>query len=149
MVLLVNAVAVLTVVSLRKPEEPEVQKFHLGLETTMGKQQTESLLDLLKEIRSCQHCESYLEFGPRPVLEASGNSQILIVGQAPGRRVHESGVAWDDPSGDRLREWMGLSRNLFYKDQLVAIVPMGFCYPSKGKSGDLPPRAECAELWHD
>jgi uracil-DNA glycosylase len=104
---------------------------------------------LLKEIRSCRHCEADLEFGPRPILELSSNSRILIVGQAPGRRVHDSGIAWNDPSGDRLRQWMGISRKQFYDDQLVAIVPMGFCYPGKGKSGDLPPRPECATLWHD
>ena len=110
---------------------------------------SQSLPLLLKEIRSCRHCEADLEFGPRPVLELSTQSQILIIGQAPGRRVHQSGVAWDDPSGERLRHWMGISRDHFYDDRLVAIVPMGFCYPGKGKSGDLPPRAECAQLWHD
>lgn len=109
----------------------------------------ESLSVLLQEVRACRHCESDLEFGPRPILRGSLDSRILIIGQAPGRRVHESGIDWDDPSGDRLRKWMGISSDQFYNDQLVAIVPMGFCYPGKGKSGDLPPRAECAELWHE
>jgi uracil-DNA glycosylase len=109
----------------------------------------ESLNVLLEEVRSCRHCEANLEFGPRPILEASNKSKILIVGQAPGRRVHESGVPWNDPSGERLRKWMGISTDDFYNPRLVAIVPMGFCYPGKGKSGDLPPRTECAELWHD
>ncbi len=107
------------------------------------------LKQLLREIRGCRHCEMHLEFGPRPILELSNQSRILIVGQAPGMRVHQSGIAWDDPSGDRLRDWMGISRTDFYNDKLIAIVPMGFCYPGRGKSGDLPPRPECAELWHE
>ncbi|MEM8736501.1 MAG: uracil-DNA glycosylase family protein [Planctomycetota bacterium] len=114
-----------------------------------GSNVPQSLPLLLKEIRSCRHCEADLELGPRPILELDNDSRILIVGQAPGRRVHESGVAWHDPSGERLRSWMGVSREQFYDKQLVAIVPMGFCYPGKGNSGDLPPRPECAELWHD
>ena len=107
------------------------------------------LKQLLREIRACRHCEMHLEFGPRPIIELSNQSRILIVGQAPGMRVHQSGIAWDDPSGDRLRDWMGVSKADFYNDRMIAIVPMGFCYPGRGKSGDLPPRPECAELWHD
>lgn len=101
---------------------------------------------LLKEIRSCEHCD--LPLGPRPVLSAASTSKILIIGQAPGTRVHSTGIPWNDPSGDRLRDWLQIEKDLFYDESRIAIVPMGFCYPGKGKSGDLPPRAECAELWH-
>ncbi len=104
---------------------------------------------LLEEIRNCRECEQHLPLGPRPVLQASVRAKILIIGQAPGRRVHESGVPWEDASGDRLRTWMGIEREQFYDDNLIALVPMGFCYPGTGDSGDLPPRKECAELWHD
>ncbi|REJ78329.1 MAG: uracil-DNA glycosylase family protein [Acidobacteria bacterium] len=103
---------------------------------------------ILKEIRSCNVCEEHLPHGPRPVISFSRRSKIAIIGQAPGRKVHESGVPWDDPSGDRLREWLGVSRKEFYDPDNFAIVPMGLCYPGKGKSGDLPPRPECAPLWH-
>lgn len=109
----------------------------------------ESLKSLLAEIRSCENCAADLPLGPRPILAAGKSSKILIIGQAPGIRVHESGIAWDDPSGNRLREWMGISTDDFYNEKKVAIVPMGFCYPGTGKSGDLPPRPECAELWHE
>ena len=108
----------------------------------------DSLESLLVEIRACRHCETDLPLGPRPVLAAKALAQILIVGQAPGLRVHESGIAWDDASGKRLRDWMGISKTDFYDAAKVAIVPMGFCYPGTGKSGDLPPRKECSELWH-
>ena len=108
-----------------------------------------NLPQLLSDIRACRECEAHLPHGPRPVLAASRQSRILIIGQAPGRRVHESGVAWDDPSGQRLREWMGIPAETFYDVSQVAIVPMGFCYPGTGASGDLPPRKECAELWHE
>ena len=87
--------------------------------------------------------------GPRPVLQVDPKARILIAGQAPGRRVHESGIPFDDPSGDRLRAWLGISREDFYDPTKVAILPMGFCYPGTGKSGDLPPRPECAEAWRD
>jgi uracil-DNA glycosylase len=109
----------------------------------------ESLRSLLAEIRNCQNCAADLPLGPRPILAAGKSAKILIIGQAPGIRVHESGVAWNDPSGQRLREWMGISDKSFYDEKKVAIVPMGFCYPGTGKSGDLPPRPECAELWHE
>jgi uracil-DNA glycosylase len=85
--------------------------------------------------------------GPRPILQVDPRARILIAGQAPGRRVHESGVPFDDPSGDRLREWLGISREQFYDPAITAILPMGFCYPGTGKSGDLPPRPECADAW--
>ncbi len=102
---------------------------------------------LMEEIRECRLCEEFLPCGPRPVLQARTTSRILIAGQAPGRKVHETGIPFDDPSGDRLRDWMGISREEFYNPSLVAVVPMGFCYPGSGKSGDLPPRPECAEAW--
>ncbi len=108
-----------------------------------------ALLPLLEEIRACTVCASHLEAGPRPVLQAHPDARILIIGQAPGRRVHASGVPWDDPSGERLRDWLSISRETFYDPKQVALVPMGFCYPGTGKSGDLPPRPECAPLWHE
>ena len=107
------------------------------------------LQDLLREIRACRHCEAQLPLGPRPVLRASAGARLLIVGQAPGTRVHATGIPWNDPSGDRLRQWLEMSRDEFYDESQIAIVPMGFCYPGKGKSGDLPPPPDCAPLWHD
>ncbi|WP_420387225.1 uracil-DNA glycosylase family protein [Roseivirga sp.] len=104
--------------------------------------------DLLREIRQCEICASSLPLGPRPVVSVSSNSRILVIGQAPGTRVHESGVPWDDPSGRNLRKWLGVGDDDFYNPELFAIMPMGFCYPGKGKSGDLPPRPECAPAWH-
>ena len=104
---------------------------------------------LLAEIRGCRICEAALPHGCRPVLRASDTARILVVGQAPGRRVHESGIPFDDPSGDRLRDWMGVDKSVFYDEQKINIIPMGFCYPGTGKSGDLPPRTECAEAWRD
>ena len=106
-----------------------------------------SLPLLLKEVRACTICAAHLSLGPRPVLQAHAHARILIAGQAPGSKVHSSGVPFDDASGERLRQWMGLSREQFYDPQLVAILPMGFCYPGTGSSGDLPPRRECAPQW--
>lgn len=106
-----------------------------------------SLESLLHQIRSCSICTAHLPLGPRPVLQISGSAQILIVGQAPGRKVHETGIPFNDASGDRLRSWLGMSREEFYDDHKVAILPMGFCFPGTGKSGDLPPRPECAATW--
>lgn len=103
---------------------------------------------LLAEIRNCTVCAEYLPMGPRPVLNASENSRVLIIGQAPGHKVHLSGIPWKDPSGDRLREWLNVNEDQFYDPDNFAIVPMGFCFPGRGKSGDLPPRPECAPLWH-
>lgn len=103
---------------------------------------------LLKKIRRCRVCAAHLPLGPRPVVRASTTASLLIVGQAPGRRVHETGIPWNDPSGDRLRAWLELSREEFYDVRKIAIVPMGFCYPGRGPHGDLPPRPECALLWH-
>lgn len=104
---------------------------------------------LLADIRACELCIASLPHGPRPVVQADPESRILIVGQAPGRKVHESGVPFDDASGDRLRDWLGISREDFYNPKKVAILPMGFCYPGTGKSGDLPPRPECAPAWRE
>ena len=107
------------------------------------------LSTLLTRIRACRLCAEHLPLGPRPVLQAGERARILIVGQAPGKRVHASGVPWDDPSGRRLREWMGIAETAFYDAQRVAIVPMGYCYPGRGNGGDNPPRRECAETWLD
>lgn len=103
---------------------------------------------VLAEIRACRICERHLPLGPRPVLQASATSRVLIMSQAPGRRVHLSGIPFDDPSGARLRDWLGIDEPTFHDATRVAIVPMGFCYPGKGASGDLPPRPECAPTWH-
>jgi uracil-DNA glycosylase len=105
--------------------------------------------DLLESVKQCKICAEFLPLGPRPVVQLDPEATILIVGQAPGRRVHESGVPFDDPSGDRLREWLGISRDTFYDPTKIAILPMGFCYPGTGKSGDLPPRPECAIAWRE
>ena len=105
--------------------------------------------ELMAEVRQCRLCEKSLPAGPRPVLQLDPGAKILIAGQAPGRRVHETGVPFDDPSGDRLREWLGLTTEVFYDPAIVAILPMGFCYPGTGKSGDLPPRPECADAWRE
>ncbi len=106
-----------------------------------------NLEDFLNEIRACTICENDLTAGVRPVLRASEGAKILVVGQAPGSRVHKTGIPFDDPSGDRLRDWMGTNKEIFYDTSKINIVPMGFCYPGKGKSGDLPPRKECAAQW--
>jgi uracil-DNA glycosylase len=104
---------------------------------------------LLNEVRACRACAEFLPFEPRPILRASSTARLLIVGQAPGTRVHETGIPWNDPSGDRLRQWLDIEKPVFYDESLVAILPMGFCYPGRGKSGDLPPRPECAQLWRE
>ncbi len=103
---------------------------------------------LLAEIAGCTRCAADLPLGPRPVLRASATARILVAGQAPGIRVHETGIPFNDPSGDRLREWMGIDRETFYDADRIAIVPMGFCYPGSAERGDLPPRPECARQWH-
>ncbi len=109
-----------------------------------------SALDaLLNKIRACDICAQHLPLGPRPVLSATQSSSLLIIGQAPGTKVHQSGIPWDDASGKRLRQWLQMDTETFYNTKYVGIVPMGFCYPGKGKSGDLPPRPECAETWHN
>jgi uracil-DNA glycosylase len=103
---------------------------------------------LLNEVRLCAVCAADLPLGPRPILQMGREARVLIIGQAPGSKVHASGVPWRDASGDRLRAWMGIDDETFYDGRRVAIVPMGFCYPGAGASGDLPPRPECARLWH-
>lgn len=104
--------------------------------------------DLLARIRACQVCAAQLAHAPRPVFQAHADARLLIVSQAPGARVHASGIPFDDKSGDRLRDWLGIDRAIFHNARKVAIVPMAFCYPGKNMSGDLPPRRECAPLWH-
>ena len=101
------------------------------------------------EIKACTLCAEHLPLGPRPIVQFSSNSRILIIGQAPGTKVHASGIPWDDDSGDRLRDWLGLDKSDFYDAAKVAIMPMGLCYPGKAKGGDAPPRKECAPQWHD
>lgn len=105
------------------------------------------LSPLLKKVRECRLCVNHLPLGPKPILKAHNLSRLLIVGQAPGIRVHNSGIPWNDPSGDRLRYWMQLDKKTFYDINQIAIIPMGFCYPGTGPSGDLPPRKECASIW--
>ena len=107
------------------------------------------LADLLAEIRACRHCEADLPLGPNPVLRAGAGARLLIVGQAPGTKVHATGIPWNDPSGERLRQWLDMDSEQFYDQDRIAIVPMGFCYPGRGKSGDLPPSPACAPLWHE
>ena len=104
---------------------------------------------ILSEISACRVCEAHLPLGPRPVVRIDPRARILIVGQAPGTKVHASGVPWDDASGKRLRDWLGVTPDTFYDPAVFAIVPMGFCYPGRGSGGDNPPRPECAPLWHD
>jgi len=104
---------------------------------------------LLKEVRACTICAAHLPHGPHPVLQVDDRARILIAGQAPGSKVHASGIPFDDASGARLRQWMGVSREQFYDPRLVAILPMGFCYPGTGASGDLAPRRECAPQWRE
>jgi uracil-DNA glycosylase family 4 len=103
---------------------------------------------LLALIKNCKECDKDLELGANPILSAGANSKIVIIGQAPGRVVHKSGIPWDDKSGDNLRAWMGIDKDTFYNTEKIALIPMGFCYPGTGKTGDLPPRKECAPLWH-
>lgn len=104
---------------------------------------------LRARIAACTLCAEHLPLGPRPVARFSATSRLLIIGQAPGTKVHASGVPWDDDSGDRLRDWLGLDKATFYDPAQVALVPMGFCYPGKASGGDAPPRKECAPQWHD
>ena len=106
-----------------------------------------SLVSLLAEVRACTVCAEHLPLGPRPIVQVHPAARILIAGQAPGSRVHETGIPFNDASGERLRSWLGMSREVFYDPRQVAILPMGFCFPGTGKSGDLPPRPECASTW--
>ncbi|MDW2167735.1 uracil-DNA glycosylase family protein, partial [Vibrio sp. 2099] len=102
-----------------------------------------SLENLLQQVRACQICAESLPLGANPVVQAGKNARILIIGQAPGTKVHSTSIPWNDPSGDRLRQWLDIDKDEFYDPNKIAIVPMGFCYPGKGNSGDLPPRKEC------
>ena len=120
-------------------------------ETIAGGGELEKRLELLlAEVRACRICAEDLPLGPRPVLRARATARILVVGQAPGTKVHETGIPWNDPSGDRLREWMALDRERFYDESRIAIIPVGFCYPGRHpRGGDLPPRPECAPQWRE
>ena len=118
-------------------------------EIRSGVLEDSKFLSILDNVRSCALCAKHLPLGPRPVFQLHRSSRVLIAGQAPGRKVHESGVPFADASGDRLREWMGISKEVFYDSQQIAILPMGFCYPGSRKSGDLPPRLECAPAWRE
>jgi len=108
-----------------------------------------SLIPLLEQVTQCQACKAHLPFAPRPIVQAAPSATLLIIGQAPGIKVQQSGIPWNDASGKRLREWLKMDDTTFYDPNQVAIMPMGFCYPGKGKSGDLPPRKECAPKWHE
>ena len=108
-----------------------------------------SVTELLGKVRRCAICSEHLPLGPRPILQLHPNARILIAGQAPGRKVHESGIPFADASGDRLRQWLGLTPEVFYNPKHVAILPMGFCFPGTAKAGDLPPRPECAPAWRE
>ncbi|MCB0398768.1 MAG: uracil-DNA glycosylase family protein [Winogradskyella sp.] len=103
---------------------------------------------LLTEIRNCKVCNEFLPNIPRPIVQTSASSKIVIIGQAPGQKVQNSGIPWDDASGNNLRGWLGVGKQAFYDENIFALIPMGFCFPGIGKSGDLPPRPECAPLWH-
>lgn len=105
--------------------------------------------NLIKEIKSCTVCSKFLPLGPNPVFTVSSSAMIIIIGQAPGTKVHTSGIPWDDASGKLLREWLQVDDTTFYNEKKIALMPMGFCYPGKGPSGDMPPRPECAPLWHE
>ena len=106
------------------------------------------MLDLFEKIIRCNLCQDFLAFEPRPVVQLNASSRVIIIGQAPGRKVHETGIPWNDASGKTLRRWLGVTETEFYDPHLFSIMPMGFCYPGKGPSGDLAPRKECAPLWH-
>ena len=109
-----------------------------------------SLKRILREVRGCRICEAELPLGPRPVVQLGSTARLLIIGQAPGNKVHQSGIPWNDASGDRLRDWLKLDRSAFFDEARVAILPMGFCYPGAGENGaDKPPRPECAPRWHE
>lgn len=120
-----------------------------GSRTTDRTPAAEAALEaLLARVRGCRLCAGHLPLGPKPVLQAGATARLLIVGQAPGTRVHATGLPWNDPSGDLLREWLAIDRDVFYDESRVAIVPMGFCYPGRTAGGDAPPRRECAPAWH-
>ena len=105
--------------------------------------------ELIENIKKCTVCSHELKLGARPVISVHPNSKIIVIGQAPGIAVHNTGIPWNDKSGENLRDWLGIDEETFYNKEKIGIIPMGFCYPGKGKTGDLPPRKECAPLWHD
>lgn len=105
-------------------------------------------MNIIDQIKQCDTCAKHLPFSPRPVLQYSAHAKIMLIGQAPGIKAHNANKPWDDASGKRLRNWLGISETQFYNKDILSIVPMGFCYPGKAKSGDLPPRPECAPKWH-
>jgi len=108
-----------------------------------------SMKTLLSQIKQCRLCENILPFEPNPILQISNKSKVLILGQAPGAKTHQKSITFDDKSGDRLRIWLGVDKSQFYDEELFAILPMGFCYPGRGKSGDLPPTPQCAKTWRE
>lgn len=108
----------------------------------------ENLNSILREVKNCKLCEAHLPLGANPVLSVHSQSKILIIGQAPGTKVHATGIPWNDPSGNELRRWLDVDSNTFYDPEIFGIMPMGFCYPGRGRGGDLPPRKECAPTWH-
>ena len=114
----------------------------------VGATDRRALSEVVAEARACTICADSLPHGPRPVLQVASGARIVLIGQAPGRRVHESGIPWDDPSGERLRAWLDVDAATFYDPARIALIPMGFCFPGTGRSGDLPPRPECAPTWH-
>jgi uracil-DNA glycosylase len=120
-----------------------------GARDTAASDPQAALDRLFAEVRACTVCAPHLPLGPRPVVRGHASARLLITSQAPGTRVHETGLSFNDRSGDRLREWLGIDRETFYDESRIAIIPMGFCYPGRGSGGDLPPRRECALLWHD
>ena len=120
---------------------------NLNEDSLIPTDQVTQLKQLKQKISNCKECKDYIE--PNPVLRIGYCAQLLVIGQAPGTKVHATGIPWNDASGQRLRKWLGLSPEEFYDTSKVAIMPMGFCYPGKGRSGDLPPRKECQQLWHD
>lgn len=119
--------------------------------STLARQTDDSILErLLAEVRACTVCAGHLPLGPKPVVRGSATARIMIISQAPGTAVHRTGLSFNDPSGDRLRGWLEVDRETFYDESRIAIMPMGFCYPGRyERGGDLPPRPECAPLWHD
>ena len=132
------------------PCRPKEASASVGVERKSARTRQSFALDvLLAAVRACRACQLHLPLGPRPVVQAAATARILVVGQAPGLRVHHSGVPWADPSGERLRSWMGVGKEIFYDASRIAIIPMGYCYPGRGAGGDLPPRGECAQLWLD
>ena len=136
--------------SVNKDAKPGSTLNMIPIHTNVSSQPMHSTLDdLLDAVRACRVCERHLPLGPRPVLQAHAGARLLIVGQAPGLRVHTTGIPWSDASGERLREWMSVDQATFYDASRVAIVPMGYCYPGRANGGDMAPRRECAELWLD